>query len=321
MSQFRPALLLVLLLHVSSLGVYVKGEPSDSKSVQDVKAAEVIKKAQEDANFVMGKATESEKAVQRIIDESKEARARFQSAEAAKDHATENVEEAKQAIKEVEENLKTAEAEAEKPNASEDAKKALTAAKAKKTAMDNALKEANDRLIQYSAELEKAKNLLEKAENAISAADVAAGDAFRAGAQAQDAADEIKSALEKGDKAPDEAMKALEGLVAAAKAKDNGTGVTDTKSDKVVSGDGVGDVIVRVSDPKGPNIGIPETNGPNHGKGKPSATRTVEGTKPDTPKIKTDKAVKSPVNSASSISSTIPAVLITSVVFLYFNNW
>eukprot|EP00758_Cryptobia_borreli_P016734 Tbor_TRINITY_DN6132_c1_g1::TRINITY_DN6132_c1_g1_i19::g.22732::m.22732 len=270
MSQFRPALLLVLLLHVSSLGVYVKGEPSDSKSVQDVKAAEVIKKAQEDANFVMGKATESEKAVQRIIDESKEARARFQSAEAAKDHATENVEEAKQAIKEVEENLKTAEAEAEKPNASEDAKKALTAAKAKKTAMDNALKEANDRLIQYSAELEKAKNSNEKGENALRAAEGAADAALKAGAQAQDAADEIKSALEKGDKPPDEAMKTLEGLVAAAKAKDNGAGVTDTNPDKmvkstVVSGDGVGDVTVRVSDPKGPNIGIPETNGPNHG--------------------------------------------------------
>eukprot|EP00758_Cryptobia_borreli_P016731 Tbor_TRINITY_DN6132_c1_g1::TRINITY_DN6132_c1_g1_i16::g.22728::m.22728 len=233
MSQFRPALLLVLLLHVSCLGVHVRGEPSDSKSVQDVKAAEVIKKAQEDAKFVRGKATEIEKAVQRMIDERKEARARFQSAEAAKDHATENVEEAKQAIKEVEENLKTAQAEADKPNASEDAKKALTAAKEKKTAMDNALKGENDRLIQYNGELEKARKAVD-ARDALRAADVAAEAAFMAADQAQDAADEIKSALEKGDKAPDEAVKTLGGLVAAAKAKDNGAGVTDTKPDKVV---------------------------------------------------------------------------------------
>eukprot|EP00758_Cryptobia_borreli_P014787 Tbor_TRINITY_DN5959_c3_g5::TRINITY_DN5959_c3_g5_i1::g.18163::m.18163 len=111
----------------------------------------------------------------------------------------------------------------------------------------------------------------------------------------------VKKAKDEAGMGNSESEKSVKSLLPVGDKSEKAAGVTDSKPDKVVKSAVVSD------------------GGVGHGKDKPSATRTVEGTKPDTatPKAKTDKTVES----ATAILSTIPAVLITSVVFLYFYNW
>eukprot|EP00758_Cryptobia_borreli_P011470 Tbor_TRINITY_DN5662_c0_g3::TRINITY_DN5662_c0_g3_i1::g.8912::m.8912 len=244
-SQFRPAILLVLLLHVSSFGVHVKavqGEPTDSKSnakdTKDGANAEAIKKAVNDAKILTGKTTtEMQKAVQHIIDKSKEDILRFRSASEAKYQAVENVERAKEAIKEADASLKAAQAEADKPDASEGAKKALNDAKEEKTTMDNVFKDANNSLLKYSAEFEIANKAAKAAEDAVRVAEETFDDAKRA-------AYEITNALEKGE-SPEKAWKALGDAQAAFEALTGAAKPEKVVKSTVVSGDGVGDVTVR----------------------------------------------------------------------------